>query len=341
VKPKVSIIILNYNGRSKLGALLDECIISALSQTYGNVEVIFADNGSIDDSCEYVRARYGDRVRVVCLGRNYGFALGNNLASKFVSDDSEYLLFLNPDAILESDYVETIVRFMEGYKWVGVAQGVQVSMDGSFVSLGGYVDSYGRGVELILKNSVLNHPIMVLWASGSAMVVRRRLFDKLGGFSPELFLYHDEIDLCSRVWLSGYAVVSIPLTRYRHLRGGVVGSVNWVGWYFANRNRWLTTIRYMPLRNMLTSLLIALPLEFIINIAKSIRRQERQRASLYAIILKFIAKEFVSDVRKRANVGDVRKLKELIISVKSPLSKEQEALAYIARKISTYVLRVG
>jgi len=120
-----------------------------------------------------------------------------------------------------------------------------------------------------------------------------------------------------------------------------VGGVNWVGWYFANRNRWLTTIRYMPLRNMLTSLLIALPLEFIINIAKSIRRQERQRASLYAKILKFIAKEFVSDVRKRANVGDVRKLKELIISVKSPLSKEQEALAYIARKISTYVLRVG
>jgi len=93
VKPKVSIIILNYNGRSRLGALLDECIISALNQTYGNVEVVFADNGSIDDSCEYVRARYGDRVRVVCLGRNYGFALGNNLASKFVSDDSEYLLF--------------------------------------------------------------------------------------------------------------------------------------------------------------------------------------------------------------------------------------------------------
>jgi hypothetical protein len=112
------------------------------------------------------------------------------------------------------------------------------------------------------------------------------------------------------------------------LRGGVVGGVNWVGWYFANRNRWLTTIRYMPLRNMLTSLLIALPLEFIINIAKSIRRQERQRASLYARILKFIAKEFVSNVRKRANVSDAEKLKGLIINAKSPLSKEQETLIH-------------
>jgi GT2 family glycosyltransferase len=333
--PKVSVIILNYNGKSKLGSLLDDCISSALGQSYKNIEVLFVDNGSTDGSCEYVRARYGDKVKVICFDRNYGFALGNNLASKFVSKDSGYLVFLNPDAVLDPNYVEVIVSFMEKNKGVGVAQGIQVFMDESFISLGGYVDSYGRGVEFTLKNIMLKHPIMVLWASGSAMVIRRRLFDRLKGFSPELFLYHDEIDLCSRVWLSGYAVVSIPFTGYRHLRGGVVRDINWVSWYFANRNRWLTTIRYMPLKNLLLSLLIALPLEFIINLIKSVKRKERLRALLYVKILLFLVKKLGDNMKKRA--GDTSGLKKLIVNVKSPLSKEIEAVANIPRIISKLI----
>jgi len=315
--------------------LLDDCISSALGQSYKNIEVLFVDNGSTDGSCEYVRARYGDKVKVICFDRNYGFALGNNLASKFVSKDSGYLVFLNPDAVLDPNYVEVIVSFMEKNKGVGVAQGIQVFMDESFISLGGYVDSYGRGVEFTLKNIMLKHPIMVLWASGSAMVIRRRLFDRLKGFSPELFLYHDEIDLCSRVWLSGYAVVSIPFTGYRHLRGGVVRDINWVSWYFANRNRWLTTIRYMPLKNLLLSLLIALPLEFIINLIKSVKRKERLRALLYVKILLFLVKKLGDNMKKRA--GDTSGLKKLIVNVKSPLSKEIEAVANIPRIISKLI----
>jgi GT2 family glycosyltransferase len=306
-----------------------------LGQSYKNIEVLFVDNGSTDGSCEYVRARYGDKVKVICFDRNYGFALGNNLASKFVSKDSEYLVFLNPDAVLDPNYVEVIMNFMEKNRGVGVAQGIQVFMDKSFISLGGYVDSYGRGVEIILKNIMLKHPIMVLWASGSAMVIRRRLFDRLRGFSPELFLYHDEIDLCSRVWLNRYAVVSIPFTGYRHLRGGVVRDINWVSWYFANRNRWLTTTRYMPLRNLLLSLLIALPLEFIINLFKSVKRKERLRALLYVRILLFLMKKLGDNMKKRA--GDTSSLKKLIINVKSPLSKEIEAVANIPQIVSKLI----
>jgi GT2 family glycosyltransferase len=244
-------------------------------------------------------------------------------------------VFLNPDAVLDPNYVEVIMNFMEKNRGVGVAQGIQVFMDKSFISLGGYVDSYGRGVEFILKNIMLKHPIMVLWASGSAMVIRRRLFDRLRGFSPELFLYHDEIDLCSRVWLNRYAVVSVPFTGYRHLRGGVVRDINWVSWYFANRNRWLTTIRYMPLRNLLLSLLIALPLVFIINLFKSVKRKERLRALLYVRILLFLMKKLGDNMKKRA--GDTSSLKKLIINVKSPLSKEIEAVANIPQIISKLI----
>lgn len=337
MEPKVSVIVLNYDGRSKLGYLLDKCINSTINQTYKNIEVLFVDNGSADDSHEYVKAKYGDRVRVIRFDHNYGFSLGNNLAAKFASRDGEYLLFLNSDAILDPDYVEVIIDFMEKNRGVGVAQGVQVFMDGTLVSLGGYVDSYGRGVELILKSFVPRHPIMVLWASGSAMVVRRKVFEELGGFSPELFLYHDEIDLCSRVWSKGYAVVAVPFTRYRHMRGGVARSVDWIAWYFANRNRWLTTIKYLPLRRVLVSLLVALPIELLINVVKSVKKRERPRASLYAKILVFLARKLSSNLRRR--ISDTSSLAKFVINVRSPLSKESEAIARIPQVISGLLWR--
>jgi GT2 family glycosyltransferase len=337
VKPKVSVIVLNYNGRSKLSSLLDECINSIINQTYENIEVLFVDNGSTDDSYVYIKARYGDKVKVVRFDRNYGFSLGNNLATKFASKDSKYLLFLNPDAVLDFDYIEVIVNFLEENKEVGVAQGLQVFMEGSLISLGGYVDSYGRGVELIFNSFVPRHPVIVLWASGSAMVVRRKVFEELGGFSPELFLYHDEIDLCSRVWSKGYAVVAVPFTRYRHLRGGVARSVDWIAWYFANRNRWLTTIRYLPLRRVLVSLLVALPIELLINVVKSVKKRERPRASLYARILVFLARKLSSNLRRR--IGDTSSLAKFVINVRSPLSKESEAIARIPQVISGLLWR--
>jgi len=177
---------------------------------------------------------------------------------------------------------------------------------------------------------------MVLWASGSAMVIRRRLFEELKGFSPELFLYHDEIDLCSRAWLKGYIVVSIPFTKYKHLRGGVVDKTSWISWYFANRNRWLTTIRYMPLKNLILSLLLALPLEFTVNIVKSLKRTERLRAPLYTKILRFLIKEFHSNIRKRSLYYSRGYLTKFIIDVRSPLSKESEALTNALRRLTKF-----
>jgi len=81
-KPKVTVIILNFNGRHYLGNLLDKAINSALNQSYKNLEVIFADNGSSDDSIEYVSNKYANKVKVIDLGKNYGFCVGNNIASR-------------------------------------------------------------------------------------------------------------------------------------------------------------------------------------------------------------------------------------------------------------------
>jgi glycosyltransferase involved in cell wall biosynthesis len=89
---KVSIVILAYNAVSTLGEVFDKAIRSALNQNYPDIEVIVVDNGSSDNTFNYVKIMYGDRIKVVRLPKNYGYCLGNNLALKYTSN-SRYILF--------------------------------------------------------------------------------------------------------------------------------------------------------------------------------------------------------------------------------------------------------
>jgi hypothetical protein len=93
----------------------------------------------------------------------------------------------------------------------------------------------------------------------------------------------------------------------------------------------------MPLKNVLSSLLVALPLDFMINAIKSIERRERLRILLYARILMFLARRPRENMRRR--VGNTSSLAKLIINVKSPLSKECDALTRVPQVMSELIWR--
>jgi GT2 family glycosyltransferase len=89
-RPKFSIVSLNYNGRKILGPLLDAHLSSLLNTAYDDFEIVFVDNGSSDDSVDYVRTNFSnERLKIVPLEKNYGYAKGNNLALKFVNPSTD------------------------------------------------------------------------------------------------------------------------------------------------------------------------------------------------------------------------------------------------------------
>ena len=96
VPAKVSIVIINYNGRKYLESFLP----SVLASTYENKEVIVADNASTDESIDFLKDNYPG-LRVINLTRNYGFAMGYNEALKLVKSD--YYVLLNSDVEVESE----------------------------------------------------------------------------------------------------------------------------------------------------------------------------------------------------------------------------------------------
>jgi GT2 family glycosyltransferase len=101
---KFSVISLNYNSRKILGSLLDAHLSSLLNTAYDVFEVLFVDNGSSDDSVEYVKANFRDkRLKIIQLKKNYGYAKGNNLALKFIDPNTDIVVFINNDTIVTKD----------------------------------------------------------------------------------------------------------------------------------------------------------------------------------------------------------------------------------------------
>jgi len=103
IQPKVSVIIVNWNGKN----LLDECLDSLVAQTAKGIETILVDNGSQDGSADYVRERY-PAVRLISLPENLGFAGGNNAGIRVAR--GEYIALLNNDTKTVRSRVESSIE---------------------------------------------------------------------------------------------------------------------------------------------------------------------------------------------------------------------------------------
>ena len=101
-QPKVSIIIVNRNGRKWLPNLLD----SIRNQEYKNIEIFFVDNQSTDDSYSFVRQNYHEMI-VIQNGGNFGFGKSANAGARAAT--GEFLIFLNEDMMLHKQMITNLL----------------------------------------------------------------------------------------------------------------------------------------------------------------------------------------------------------------------------------------
>lgn len=197
---RASIVIVNYNG----GAGLIRCLDSVVGSLPADAEVILVDNASSDGSAEEAAVRF----RCPTLLRsptNRGFGAASNLGAARAR--GRYLVFLNPDTLVEPGWLEELVATVEdhpGFRLV-TAQIVQVhrpdrvSACGNAVHISGLTLSRGKGAPREEFRQVEE----VDAVSGAAFAIRRDLFDALGGFDEDFFLYVEDTDLSWRARLLG------------------------------------------------------------------------------------------------------------------------------------------
>jgi len=261
--PSVSIIIVNFNGKE----FLRRCLTSLLTTNYPNFEIIIVDNASTDGSVELIEKLFGSysHIRVIKNSENLGHAEGCNLGAKVAKGN--YLVFLDSDTEIKvggcinknnerlyvpQNWLSELVKVMEGDKSIGIAQAKMVLAKDSRLldytclaidALGTWHATYG------LREDVLKHNFEILAASSGCCIVRRRVFEEVGGFDSDYFIYDDDTDFSLRTRLLGYKVVLVPSAVIVH-RGSVLRGINPRTVYHSAKNRACTMLKNYELRNL-------------------------------------------------------------------------------------------
>ncbi|MBP3548015.1 MAG: glycosyltransferase family 2 protein [Alistipes sp.] len=224
---RLSVVILNWNGR----AHLERYLPSVVAHTSGDAEVVVADNGSTDDSLQWLRLNYPE-VRVVRLDRNYGFAGGYNRALREI--EAEYYLLLNSDVEVTEGWWQPLVELLDAEPDVAVVAPKLLSdarreefeyagASGGFIDYLGYPFCRGRILSCVERDEgQYDDRRDIFWASGAAMCCRSEVFHSIGGFDDDFFAHMEEIDLQWRMQLAGWRIMVEPRAKVYHLGGGTL-----------------------------------------------------------------------------------------------------------------------
>jgi len=225
---KVSVIIVNYNGKQ----FLRECLESLRMQSYRDFETIVVDNGSIDKSAELIKSDY-PWVKLVELETNLGFAGGNNEGVK--ASEGELIVLLNNDTILKFNWLEELVTAVEDGK-VAIASSLILTdgIPGKYYEKNGSLNLYGHNIMRIF-----NLPDNIFYCGGASLIYKKEI---LGiPFDEDYFAYSEDVYLSMRARFLGYKVKHANLSELRHFGGGTFKKEkNLRVTYFQERNRLLT-----------------------------------------------------------------------------------------------------
>jgi hypothetical protein len=283
---KVSIVILNWNGRSFLEKFLPGVTAHSLMN---DTEVIVVDNGSSDDSIPFLQEQ-GNRIRVIAFDRNHGFAPGYEKALRMIS--ATYYLLLNSDVEVTPGWLEPLVALMDAdpsvaacmpkikafnqkeyFEYAGAA--------GGYIDLFGYPFCRGRILSSLEKDlGQYDKSAEIFWASGACMLVRASAYFEAGELDGDFFAHMEEIDLCWRFKRLGYSIICCSDSVVYHVGGGTLPNNNPHKLYLNYRNNLFLLCKNQPGHE----LIFVLPLRILFDWMSALMYLPSSRAFFGSVI---------------------------------------------------------
>lgn len=234
--PLVSIIIDNWNGRK----FLIDCLDSINKITYSKFEIIVIDDGSNDASSEIIKRDY-PKVNLIRNEVHKGFAEANMEGAWEAK--GEYLLFLNNDTTVTSNFLRPLVDLLVSDSKIGAVQPkIKQMVDkeklddvATYLTPFGFLYHYGYGEK---DNINYNKRIKTFSPKGACFLVKKDTFLFMGGFDKDYYCYFEETNFAWRLWLSGYRIYFEPESVIYHFGGGSLNNQTSLNReYFSARNR--------------------------------------------------------------------------------------------------------
>lgn len=207
----VSAVIVTYNSVETIS----QCVASLRHN--GVTTIIVVDNASTDTTIQTVRSL---EVTLLANTTNQGFAAACNQGWEQVI--TPYVLFLNPDAELQSDTLSKAVNVLEQDKYIGVVGLQLITPDGQPepYSWGQPVTPWSFWTRRWQSANASTNLTKCGWVSGGGMLARRQALLAVNGFDPHFFMYWEDVDLGRRLWSAGWSVTHLASAHVIHQRGG-------------------------------------------------------------------------------------------------------------------------
>ncbi|HEX9252500.1 MAG TPA: glycosyltransferase, partial [Ignavibacteriaceae bacterium] len=227
----LSIIIVNYNVKEFL-----QNLVHSIEKASSNLtkEIIIVDNASDDDSVDFIKEKF-PQVKLIANQTNLGFGKANNIGLNQAT--GKYILLINPDTLVAEDTFEKMIKFFESNLSAGLAGCKILNPDGTLQlacrrSFPGPWTSFTKviGLSNLFPNSKIfarynltyldeNKSYEVDAISGSFMMMRKEVYQKVGGFDEQFFMYGEDLDLCYRIQKAGFKVFYVHYTQIIHYKG--------------------------------------------------------------------------------------------------------------------------
>ena len=267
---KLAIAILNWNGLELLKRFLPS-LCKYTSETY---QIYIIDNCSEDDSVNFIKKNF-DRIKVVKLNKNYGYAKGYNIGLKNIN--AEIICLLNNDVEVSKNWTEPIIQQFKKEKNTAVIQPKLKNQEDKRYfdyagAAGGFLDKYGypycngRIYNVVDTDENQYEKIYdIFWASGACFFMRKKYFEAAGRFDEKFWAHMEEIDLCWRLKNMGFNIKYNYKSTVYHVNAATLKTENYRKTYYNFRNQ-----LYMLTKNSCDNLFLILFEKFFVDLLISL-----------------------------------------------------------------------
>jgi GT2 family glycosyltransferase len=240
-EPKVSIIIVNYNGTKDTL----ECLESLEKTVYKNYEIIIVDNCSISNERELLKsASMNPNVSLIFNESNQGFAGGNNIGiQKAIKNNSDFILLLNNDTIVDVNFLYDLVENFDDSLGIGILTPkiLFYSNHNLIWSAGGFISkirSSGFPFGYRENSNLYKNNRLCTFATGCCMMLKKELVDKIGYLNENYFLYLEDTDYSLRTINAGFKIYYVASSIiYHKVQASTSQKNNYLPIYYSIRNR--------------------------------------------------------------------------------------------------------
>lgn len=247
MNPRVTVLILTYNGIH----LLDDSISSYLAQDYNNFEVCVVDNGSRDNTVEYVKERYPE-VTVLRTEKNLGYSGGLNFGMKYAFEEkkSDFVLVTNNDVKADSKVISELVKVAMTDEKIGFVTGKVYYYDQPDV-----IQTVGKQEHPIrwngghigngeIDNGQYDKIEERYFSDDIFTLVRKSLYDEIGGYDTDFKFQGEEYDWQARAKARGYKIVYTPYAKIWHKESMTIGKASAFKLFYDSRNPMLVILKH-------------------------------------------------------------------------------------------------